>query len=131
MAAIPITNQNLHQVAASLDLDAQEIEQKLYDSKYEYKKQQDFQYTLDFFNADETWHANTKQKIKKISANLPKGLSRKEIIIKLYGWIEHDTKISGSLSIPYEENVAYSKAYCISLVFNGFIDKYDKLLSWD
>ena len=107
------------------------VDEKLQKAKQDYKERIDMEYILEFFNADQKWYDDTKEKISQISKNLPKDLSREEIIIKLYGWIEDDTKISGSLVQPYAEDIAYSKADSIRMVFNGRIDMYEKIMRWD
>lgn len=107
------------------------VDEKLKKAKQDYKERIDMEYILDFFNANQKWYDDTKEKISQLSKNLPKDLTREEIIIKLYGWIEDDTKISGSLVKPYAEDIAYNKADSIRMVFIGQIDLYKKIMNWD
>jgi hypothetical protein len=131
MTAIPVNNQNIEYVAKCLDVEVDAIEVKLQKSKHEYRKNKDKEWILDFFNADEAWYEKTKKTIQEKAKNLSENLSHKEKTKALYGWIADDTKISGSLSIPLEEDVEYSKADCIKMVFHGQIDLYLKIVNWD
>jgi len=130
MIAIPITSNNLHCVATSVGISADELQSKVEKSKLDYKKEQDMKYILDFFNADEQWYLETKEKVNEIDKSLPEDLDHKERIIKMYGWIKNDTKISGSLNIPFR-NPEYGAASSIEMVFNGQIDMYLKIINWD
>lgn len=131
MKAILLTKQNIPIVAASLGISTSEMFEQMRQAKYEHKKKQDMQFILSFFNADEKWYKETADKVAKIAASLPEGIGHKEKTIKMYGWIEKDTKISGSLSIPMELDYEYSASTAIQMVFTGQIDLYHKIMRWD
>jgi hypothetical protein len=109
---------------------ASELVDKLAASKYEYKKQQEMEYILSFFNADETWYKKTKEKIDQIAKSLPKDLDYRKRTIEMYDWIKNDTKITSSLYLPIA-GIEYREASVIEMVFNGQIDLYFKILRWD
>lgn len=131
MKAIPLTKQNISTVASSIGISPSDLVDEINKSKLEYIDEQNFKYILDFFNADEEWYRKTKAQIEKIRKTIPNDTDHKTRTIKMYGWIKNDTKISGSLSIPLETDQKYSEAHCIEMVFNGQIDIYKKITSWD
>jgi len=131
MRAIPLTAQNIAIVAESLGVDKKTIEEKLQKSKEAYKKQQNLEYTLEFFGADEQWLEEIKKRVKAIAQTLPEDISRRDAMVAMYGWIENETKIRGNLSIPMMSDVAYSHAQCIAKVLNGHMESYLQLISWD
>ena len=131
MRAIPLTAQNIAIVAESLGVSEESIEDKLQKSKEAYQEQQNLEYTLEFFGADEKWLEETKNKVQAIAKSLPQNISRRNAMVAMYGWIEKETKIRGNLLIPMMEDAEFAHAQCISMVLNGRIDSYLKLISWD
>ena len=131
MIAIPLTGQNIAAVASSLGVSEEAIEAKLQQSEQDYKEKQNLEFALDFFNADEQWLEKTKAKVRSIADSLSEDMGRRDRLVAMYGWIEKETKIRGSLSIPMMTDVAYSSAQCIAKVLNGNVDGYLQLISWD
>jgi len=131
MIAIPINRQNITLLASGLGVSTEELVEQVNQSEIDHKKKQDMKYILNFFNTNETWYKKTKEEVKKIAASLPEDIDYKDRTIKMYGWIENETKISGNLNIPMEFNKRYSAASAIEMVFNGQIDLYRKIMNWD
>lgn len=128
---ILITKKNMPYIAASVGIPESQLIDKTLEAEIAFKKRQDMKFLLSFFNENEKWYQETKDKVAKIESTLPKGINHREKTIKMYGWIAKETNISGSLNLPFESDPEYSAAHAIELVFTGEIDLYHKILNWD
>lgn len=128
---ILVTRKNRLYIAAGLGIPEGELMDKIHEAEFAFKKRQDMAYILSFFNADEKWYEETKDKIARIASTLPQGMDHRERTIRMYGWIEKETIISESLDLPLESDRAYSAAHAIEMVFTGDIDTYHRIMNWD
>jgi len=121
-----VTKQNMGTLAGNLNISVEEFDEEMSKSYREFKRKQDKEWAIEFFHKDEKWYKETKKKVEKIRKTLPKDISAKEEVIKLYGWIE--TK--KNFSIPLMTDEKYVNAWCIEMVLTN-PDAYLNSQKWD
>mgnify|MGYP006899595610 CR=1 FL=1 len=127
--AIPVNNRNIHTVAAQANISANDLYDKMAESKITYKKQCEKEWAISYLSKDEKWFDEAEKKIEQIRKSLPEGMDEKEKIIKLYGWIA-DTVEQGLLRMPLTDNTEYSRADSVSLIMTN-PDLFNKICRWD
>ena len=121
-----LTQKNIHEVAASEGMTAEELDKKMQKAYSDMRARQNRDYAINFFYKDEAWYEETLTKVQEIRETLPDNLSGKEKIKRLYGWIEPQRR----LTMPLECDMEYAHASCVEMILTN-PDLYLKVISWD
>ena len=128
-SAIPLTQENIHTVAAQNNISASDLYDKMVESKLDYIQEQRKIGAYSFFRKDEAWYDETIKEVERIALTLPDSLSTKNRTVKMYGWIANQFK-DLNLSYPFESDREYMRANAVSIIFEN-VDSYRKMSNWD
>lgn len=126
-----ITRQNIGYLANEAGVTVEKLHDKMVKSRLEFKKEQDKQWSYEFFGKDNQWYDDTMQKVKMIRESLDDNLSYKEKTIKMYGWIEKNGRKNLSMPMMYDKDLPeYSHAVAVEYILTN-PDAYHKMMNWD
>lgn len=127
--SIPITRKNIHMIAAQVDIPAKKLQEMVVKSKIEFEREQDIKWAIQKLGKTQEWYDEAIKKIANIRDTLPKDISGKEEVVKLYGWIA-DTLPNMDFSIPLQNDKEYVRASSVEMIMTN-PSLYLKVINWD
>jgi hypothetical protein len=127
--AFPLTRDNIHLVAGTMNIPAADLWDQLNHAKSNHIREGKIEAACSFFGKDRIWYDTTMEKVREFEKMLPEGISNKERIIKMYGWIE-GPKRTGDLRIPFQMDHRYAHALAVEAILTDY-DSYIRMTNWD
>ena len=126
-----ITRQNTGSLAIEAGISVEVFQDTMVKSMLEFKKEQDKQWSYNFFGKNSQWYDETLEKVHRIKESLNDDLSHKEKTIKMYGWIEKNGRKNLSIPLMYDKDLPeYAHAVAVEYILTN-PDAYHKMMNWD
>ena len=125
----PLTRDNIQMVANMTNIPVDALWDQLNHAKADQIREGKIESACNFFGKDRLWYDTTIEMVCEIEKSLPEGMTNKERIVKMWGWIE-TAEGTRDLRVPCLTDDSYAHAFAVKAILTNY-DSYIKMMNWD